>query len=169
MYGFMETGIENLKDLIEVIAWIVGAASLAFAAYTYRLNKNQLDFAVITSCTERFQRITTALKSSNGDEKLREIKQYIDLCNEELFYFKNGYLPQEVIDEWIDGMVFYLPHFKDGENINPSSDYISEIIQLNLLEDYPRIRRAFIVKKKYDLTSESERAELVRVVKRNLK
>ena len=169
MYVTMQLGIENLKDLIEVIAWIVGAASLAFSAYTYRLNKSQFNFAVITSCTERFQRIMTALKSSDGDERLRAIKQYIDLCNEELFYFKNKYLPQEVIDEWIDGMIFYLPHFKDGENVNPSSDYIPEIIESNLLEDYPRIRRAFIVKKEYDLTSESERAELVRAVKKNLK
>jgi hypothetical protein len=165
----MKTGIENLKDLIEVIVWIVGAASLAFAAYTYRLTKNQFNFAVITSCTERFQRIMAELKSSNGDQRLRAIKQYIDLCNEELFYFKNNYLPQEVIDEWIDGMVFYLPHFLEGENVNQSSDYLSEIIQSNLLEDYPRIRQAFIVTKKYDLANEDERAELVRTVKRNLK
>ena len=165
----MKTGIENLKDLIEVIAWIVGATSLAFAAYTYRLNKNQFNFAVITSCTERFQRIMVQLKSSNGDERLRAIKQYIDLCNEEMFYFKSKYLPEEVINEWIDGMVFYLPHFIEGHNVNPSSDYIPEIIEPKLLEDYPRIRQAYNVNKVYNLTSESERAELVQTVKRNLR
>jgi hypothetical protein len=35
----------------------------------------------------------------------------VDLCNEELFYFVEGYLPQEVIREWLTGMVLYLPHY----------------------------------------------------------
>ena len=164
----METGINNLKDLIEVVVWIVGAGSLAFAAYTYYLSKKQFNFTVITSCTDRFQKIMGQLKSGNEDERLRAIKQYVDLCHEELFYFKNKYLPDEVIDEWIEGMIYYLPHFKAGENVNRSSDYLAEVIDENLLEDYPRIRNAFIVSREYNLADETDRKDLVRSVKRRL-
>lgn len=165
----METGIDNLKDLIEVVVWIISAGSLAFAAYTYHLSKKQFNFAVITSCTDRFQKIMGQLKSEDEGERLRATKQYVDLCNEELFYFKNRYLPDEVIDEWIEGMIYYLPHLEDGKNVNQGSDHLVEIIEKNLLEDYPRIRNAFIVDRKYNLSDESDRRDLVRSVKRRLK
>jgi hypothetical protein len=165
----METGINNLKDLIEVIVWIVGAGSLAFAAYTYYLSKKQLNFAVIISCTERFQRIMAQLKSADEEERKRAVKQYVDLCHEELFYFRHKYLPDEIVDEWLDGMIYYLPHFVGDDNKNRNPDYLREIEDLNLSEEYPKLKEVFSVEKPYDVTDKNQRKELVRVVKRKLK
>ena len=58
------------------------------------------------------------LKSQDKNERQEAIKQYIDLCNEELFYFKHGYLPEEIVNEWLDGMIYYLPHFDGEKNVN---------------------------------------------------
>jgi hypothetical protein len=83
----METGINNLKDFLELIIGFVGAGSLAIAAYSYYLGKKQLNFAVIINCTERFQKIISQLDSNDPTEKEKAIGLYIDLCNEELFYW----------------------------------------------------------------------------------
>jgi hypothetical protein len=168
-YTDMKIGINNLKDLIEVVAWLVGAGSLAFTAYTYYLNKKQFNFAVIISCTERFQKIMAQLKSANEEERKRAVKQYVDLCHEELFYFRHDYLPDEIIDEWIDGMIYYLPYFVNGENKNQGSDYLKEIEESELLEEYPKLREAFSVEDIYDLTDKNQREKLVRAIKGNLK
>jgi hypothetical protein len=172
----MVSDIETTKDVIEVTVWIItalaslaGALSLAYVAYTYHLNKKQLNFSVITSCTERFQRIMGQLKAANEAERKFTVKQYIDLCNEELFYFKHKYLPDEIIDEWIDGMIYYLPHYMGEKNVNESSDYLKEIIEFNLLEDYPKIKKAFKVDRPYNLSEEEDRKDLVNSVKRKLK
>jgi hypothetical protein len=165
----MDTGMKSVKDWIEVIAWIIGAGSLAFTAYTYYLNKKQLSFSVIISCTERFQAIMATLKSSAGEGRLSAIKQYVDLCNEELFYFKNKYLPDEVVDEWLDGMVYYLPHFNGNEDVNQNPDCLKEISKENLLADYPRVKDAFTVNAVYKVESKSERRRLIERIKKNLK
>ncbi len=158
----MKLGIESVKDIIEVLAWIVGAGSLAFATYTYRLNRSQFNFAVMTSCVDRFQRIIAQLKYGNDQEREQALRQYIDLCNEELFYFQNRYLPDEVIDEWLEGMIGYLPCFDGkGENLNPGC--LPGIIEQDLLADYPRIRKAFTVGKPYKVTK-----ELISLIKENL-
>jgi len=165
----METGINSLKDILQLIIGLVGAGSLAVAAYSYYLSKKQLNFAVIINCTERFQKIFPQLKSEDEDEKLKAVKLYVDLCNEELFYFKHKYLPDEIVDEWIDGMIYYLPHFKDGENVNEDENYLKEIVEKSFLHDYPRIRESFTVSKKFNLAEGEERKELVEIIKANLK
>lgn len=169
----METGINNLKDLIEIIVGIVGASSLAIAAYSYYLSKKQLNFAVIVSCTERFQKIMPQLKSENEVERLCAIKAYVDLCNEELFYFKHDYLPKEIIEEWLDGMIYYLPHFRSGINVNNSEHYLKEI-DSEMLEEYPQIKKAFEIDsdfeyENFDIKDLQQRRKLVENIKSNLK
>lgn len=170
----METGISTIKDLIEVIVWIVGAVSLAFAAgslfytaRTYRLNESQFNFTVIVSCTERFQQIMAELKSKEDGKRFGAVRRYVDLCNEELFYFSNKYLPDEVVDEWLEGMVFYLPHLDPkGQNLNPHC--LQEIVEHDLLDDYPRIKRAFSVNRHYDLSAQHDMELLIAHVKRKI-
>jgi hypothetical protein len=163
----MKSGIESVKDVIEISAWIVGAGALAFAAITYRLNRSQFNFAVMTSCVDRYQKIITQLKYGKDQDKVIALGQYIDLCNEELFYFEKKYLPGAVIDEWLEGMVNYLPYFNEkGDNLNPGC--LPEIIGQNLLSDYPRIKRTFTVPRDYDLSKEVEGKELIAQIKKNL-
>ena len=72
----METGINNLKDLFQIIIWLIGAGSLAVAAYSYYLSKKQLNFAVIIKCTERFQNILPQLESEDENERRKGIVEY---------------------------------------------------------------------------------------------
>jgi len=68
----------------------------------------------MTSCVDRYQKIITQLKYGKDQDK----KIAIDLCNEELFYFQKKYVPGAVIDEWLEGMVNYLPYFNEkGDNL----------------------------------------------------
>lgn len=168
----METGISNLKDILELIIGFVGAGSLAYASYGYYLSKKQLNFAVIINCTERFQKIYPQLESEDKNERVKAAKLYIDLCNEELFYFKQKYLPEEIIVEWIDGMLHYLPHFKEGRNINENA--LKEIEEYDLLREYPRLKNAFKINKNFnresfDLKNQNDRNELVAIVRKNLR
>ncbi len=109
----------------------------------------------------------TKLKSTKEEDRQEAIKQYIDVCNEELFYFKHGYLPKEVVNEWLDGMIYYLPHFKDGENVNKDEDCLNEIAEM--LHEYPRIKEAFKVSREFNLSEYEERKELIKIIKTNLK
>lgn len=169
----METGINNLKDFLDIFVWLVGAGSLIYAANSYKTSQKQLNFAVIVSCTERFQKIMPQLKSEDIEEKQRAIKAYVDLCNEELFYFKHDYLPKEIIEEWLDGMIYYLPHFKNGKNVNNSEHCLKEI-DAKMLEEYPQIREAFEVdtdysEEEFDFNNSQQRKSLVENIKFNLK
>lgn len=130
--------------MIEIIALFIGASSalisaaaLGYVIHTFRINRNQLNFAVIINCTERFQRIMGLMKSDDEAARQKAIKRYIDLCNEELFYFKNKFIPDEVADEWIDGMIYYLPHIVHGVNVNNND--VANLINLeDLKNEYPR-------------------------------
>jgi hypothetical protein len=163
----MKWGIESFKDGVEIIAWIVGAIAIAYAARAYRLSRNQFGFAVMTSCVDRYQKIITQLKYGKDQDKVIALGQYIDLCNEELFYFQKKYLPDAVRDEWLEGMINYLPYFNEkGDNLNPGC--LPEIIKQNLLADYPRIKRTFTLPHGYDLSEEIDRKELIAQLKKNL-
>ncbi len=113
----MITSLTILRDVLESAAYaaqIVGVIVLLYAAYSYLLQRQQLNFDVMTSCTARFQNILPLLHFEVREERDKGEERYVDLCNEQLFYFANDYLPPEVIEEWPDGMVLYLPHH-DGE------------------------------------------------------
>ena len=153
--------------------WLIGAFSLMYAAYSYKTSQKQLNFAVIVSCTERFQKIMPQLKSQDADERQRAIKAYVDLCNEELFYIKHNYLPEEIVNEWLDGMIYYLPHFRNGENLNNSEHCLKEI-DAKMLEEYPQIQKAFEVNNDFEYANftfenSQQRKKLVENINSNLK
>ena len=156
-----------VKEFLGIIVGLAGVVALFYGAYSYQTSKKQLNFAVIVSCTERFQKITPKLNSIDEKERQEAIKQYLDLCNEELFYFRHGYLPEEIIDEWLDGMIYYLPHFDGENNLNKNEECLLEIIEM--LNEYPRVKESFKVSSEFDLSKRAERKELVKIVKTNLR
>jgi hypothetical protein len=167
----METGINSLKDILQLIIGFIGVGSLAFTAYSYHLSKKQFNFAVIINCTERFQKILPLLESEDQAELEKAIGLYIDLCNEQLFYFENKYLPKEIIEEWTDGMLDYLPYFdENGNNIN--KNLLSEKIETHKSFDKnPRLRKTFTASnktKKLVLRDEQFKKKFISNVKENL-
>ncbi|HZB10109.1 MAG TPA: hypothetical protein VE525_13465 [Rubrobacter sp.] len=107
------------------------------------------------------------MEEEDKRKKHQAKKRYVDLCNEQLFYFRSGYLPREVIEEWLESMIDYLPLFDDATGeVHP--DHLG-IVESELLKDYPTIRRVFAVDASYDLTSRDQRMAFVQQVGQRVK
>src|SRR5215204_2619338 len=87
----------EVLESLAYIAQIIAVGVLIYAVYSYLLQRQQLNFDVITNCTSRFQAILPDLYSDNDKRRRMAQDKYVDLCNEELFYFLNGYLPADVV------------------------------------------------------------------------
>ncbi|MCB2411037.1 hypothetical protein [Hymenobacter lucidus] len=134
------------------IATILGAVGLLFALLTWQGSRKSFHHAVITNCTTRFQKLSSKL----GQLPLttETVQQYLELCNEELFYFESDFLPQPIIDEWLDGMLsfislrreddeslFQLPQVSAQPDTDLSPPFSAE--QYLLLKNFPRLYYAF--------------------------
>jgi len=144
----MESGINNFKDLAEIISYCVTAISLLGLWATYIFSMKQIHFTTMEKCVANFREITklTGLASDKSFE-------YIEFVSEELFYFENGYLPLKVSIEWIDGMIDYLP-FYDKNKVFIKSNRLDTLKDqdktIRLLRDYPRIRKAIQMRENID-------------------
>lgn len=139
--------VKFILDICSSLATIAGGIAIIYAVNAYRLNKKQLNFSVLDRCISIFQEKFTSL---SNDSEVSLIKAYIDLVNEELFYFEQMYIPKEVAYEWIDGMIDYIPIYDSSKNILNPENSILPIHEQNLLNQFQRVKRAFIVKGKYD-------------------
>lgn len=107
------------------------------------------------SCIDRYQQLIGDL----GDATIApdSLRKYIDLCNEEFFYFRHGYLPNEVVNEWLDGMISLMPQISENSKIAASD-----------LEEYPRLRNAFVVDCAYVITNPDERRAFIKNISRRI-
>jgi hypothetical protein len=156
-----------LLQTLAHISQIAGGLVFLVAAGTYLIHRNQLNFNMIMNCNQRFQEIMVDLEGEDEPKARRAKKRYVDLCNEQIFYFGNGYLPREVIEEWLESMIDYLPLFDEvtGEVLLGRSG----VVEPKLLEDYPTIKRVFTVNGSHDLTSRDQRMVLVRQIGKRVK
>lgn len=156
-------GIGSVKEALEFVALLVGIGSVFWAIYTFTFSRKQFHHEVMISCIERFQAIIPGLDSTDPDKKRDALRKYVDLCNEELFYFKGNYVPEEVAIEWLDGMIAYLPIFNQrGEVI--SKGKFMEITEGNMLEGYPRILKAFRVSRLPDMKDQNDRKHCIETI-----
>lgn len=164
----MGPSIGVFRDAVETLAYlaqIIAVGVLIYAASSYLLQRQQLNFDVITNCTERFQNILPALRFEEDSQREEAQKRYVDLCNEQVFYFANGYLPPDVIAEWLDGMVLYLPH-RNGEEWCSAEQHS---VRPELLRDYSRLQGILQVGRRYDTNCKEQREELVGEIHANVK
>jgi hypothetical protein len=162
-------GVNNIiKECLELLALIVGIGSVIWAMYTFTYSRNQFHHEVMVSCIERFQLIIPALASDVTDEKLDGLRKYIDLSNEELFYFKGNYIPKEVAVEWLDGMISFLPLFNERGDVISNGKF-AEIIENKMLEGYPRILKAFRISKLPNMENADDRKHCIETILENLK
>ena len=156
--------VENVRDAVQTFAVLAGSLSLVTATIAYLLSRKSLQFSVMIACIERFQDLLPSLDSDEVAE--RDVLRYLDLCNEELFYFKQRYLRNEVALEWIDGMVRFLPLLNettkspwDGQSYLAASD--------KLIQKFPRVQYAFSTPALPNLaTQEARRRYIERVLNR---
>ncbi len=169
----MDLGIKTFIDLLEAAAYvaqIVAAGAIVLAAVTYAVHRKQLNFDVITSCTARWQEIMPDLERAvrGGDPGGEVAERYVDLCNEELFYFMEGYLPKEVVREWLTGMVLHLPHYQGEFKNEDRPEAFSDMVSPELLKGYPRLKRVFNLDRAYDPRQEPERQALVKEIEERI-
>ncbi len=158
----MPWGIDTVKDLVG----LVSSLAIIISVVAYFLSKKQFQFNVMVKCIDRFQVLLPSLESidqKQPEERTRIMRQYIDLCEEELFYFEKGYLPKDIRGEWIEGMLNYLPLYEKGKiDKLLNDDYkLKEIEKNSLLDGYPRIHRCFGYKEQKRTSANKELVKLI--------
>jgi hypothetical protein len=111
-------------EIGEKVAAIVSAVAVLLAVLSWRQQqrglahqRRDLSFQILTACNTRFYDIVDNLTTGKLEEAY--VRQYIDLCHEELFYAENSYIEQNIVFEWLDGMLGFLPVWIESR---PSDD-----------------------------------------------
>ena len=146
-------GINSLFDLLEFfsfIATIIGGIAILFAVRDYSISRKQLHLSVLQSCVARFRDHFMDLSATSSSTLVRD---YLDLVNEEMFYFEQQYLPLEVAHEWLDGMIHYIPIYDGTGKILNEEHCLPQIVQEDMLSNYHfrRIRRIFTVEGNFEV------------------
>ena len=135
----MSWGLTTVKDIAEFFSFIVTSFSLAAIYFSYFYSKKQIHFATIDKCISDYRELYHKYEEKYDNPNF--LGQYLDLVNEELFYIEKDYLPMEVAEEWIDGMIDYLPFITDKYFISSKKflKFDSEKNTEQILFSYPRI------------------------------
>lgn len=100
---------------LEIAVKLVTIVSLPAIIITIYIARKQLFLSTISKCIDEFRKVVYD-KTTCDEERT---KKYIELCNEQLLYIRNNYIPFDIAVEWIDGMIDYLPVInKDREILN---------------------------------------------------
>ncbi len=156
---------EHWSTILANIVTSLGVLGFIGIYIAHRQSQNQFKFTVMLSCIDRFQQLSPMLSGNSGD--LSRLKKYVDLTNEEFFYFQREYIPKEVIVEWMDSIVDSFPIYVKGSEVPINYDQLpfKQIHDLNLLLGYPRIKKAFTLNGKPDLT---DKIKLIKLITKNL-
>ncbi len=103
---------EHWSTIVANIVTSLGIFVFIGIYLAHRQSQNQFKFTVMLSCIDRFQQLSPLLRGDNED--LSRLKKYVDLTNEEFFYFQREYIPKEVIVEWMDSIVDFFPIYVNG-------------------------------------------------------
>ena len=169
----------SFPDWVQIVTEVITAIGVLIAVTAYGITRKSLYLTTIEKCIEGFRN----LKNLNKQPSQEEIEKYIDLVNEELFYFQHGYLPIEIADEWIDGMIDFLPVFNKKWNVLNPNNCIKDLGEKHdrYFQNYPQLVTAFTIKEQYDFTliyssdtksstkRKSQRRKLIIEILKNLK
>jgi hypothetical protein len=153
------------------VATIATAFGIWVAMVQLLINQKQLHLDTIKRCIDEFRNLTSPTNINYSDA---DATRYIDLVNEELFYFQHNYIPRVVAYEWIDGMLDYIPLFdKTGNILNKG--YCVPRLALKpeiFFKDYPRIKHTFTILDDYDFETiyaqTLEKKDLRLIARKNL-
>lgn len=153
----------------------IGTVATAFgiwiAIIQVFINRKQLHLATIKRCIDEFRLLTSPNNNNYSDA---DAAKYVDLVNEELFYFQHHYIPKVIAYEWIDGMLDYLPLFDKNENILNNGFCVERLSNKydTFFKDYPRIKYTFTVLSDYDFetvySKQKDKQELRLIIRKNL-
>ena len=148
MISLFVWGINSLADALQAAASavaIIGGILIVYNIYSFRLSQNQFRHGVMTHCLDKYWKIVFESQELREKDLKAWCQQYCELVNEELFYFQVGYIPTEVMVEWLDGILYYFTP-NDNSEVKNAEEILAEKIQ-DLSKGYPRIKRAFDISK----------------------
>ena len=160
-------------EILNLIISAIMAFAIVFAGIQININRKQLYLSTITKCVSDFRNLGE-INRQTTDSLI--INRYIDLTNEELFYFQHNYIPKIIMKEWIDGMIDFIPITnKKGQILNKK--YCIEFIadqRSIIFQNFPRIQNAFEINKTFNVeliysTEEEKRIDKVKERERLIK
>jgi hypothetical protein len=156
---------EHWSTIVANIVTSLGILGFIGIYLAHRQSQNQFKFTVMLSCIDRFQQLSPLLRGDNDD--LARLKKYVDLTNEEFFYFQREYIPKEVIVEWMDSIVDFFPIYVSGSEspINYDQLPFKQIHDEKLLDGYPRLKKAFTLNREMNT---SDKVNLIKTIAGNL-
>ncbi len=93
--------------VVSSITPLIALGSLILGIYNYiatkRLKQRELQLSFFSEYTKRYQDIMLYLYRSDMPSK-EYIRLYLDLCSEEYYLYKQGCLPQDIWEMWLEGM-----------------------------------------------------------------
>jgi hypothetical protein len=111
----------DIKPWYEVgasIATMLSAGAIVVVIVEYFANRNVRNIQLMQRCIDNFRKWF-----SDSNRKVDFF--YLELLNEELFYFQKGMIQKKVAIEWIEGMLDYIIiKSADGTPLNDYSDQV---------------------------------------------
>lgn len=156
---------EHWSTIVANIVISLGILGFIGIYLAHRQSQNQFKFTVMLSCIDRFQQLSPLLRGDNED--LSRLKKYLDLTNEEFFYFQREYIPKEVIVEWMDSIVDFFPIYTQGASlpINYEQLAFKQIHDENLMRGYPRLIKGLTLNREVNI---SNKGNLIMALAKNL-
>lgn len=138
------------------VATAFGILGFAFFYFSHQQSQRQFKVSVMLSCIDRFQKLFPIIRGDEDDKN--RIKRYVDLTNEEFFYFQQGYIPKQVIVEWMDSVIDFLPVYRTGQNLPINYNVLQPraIHDEQMLNDYPRLLKALRMEENQMVTTKGD-------------
>lgn len=136
----MEKYIENWKiitDILGALGSLSFAILLVINIITLKnlFKSNAHSNEIVGMCMSKFSVFSEKLRLYNNKKEIDDVNnliyRYFDLCNEELFYIKNGVVSPEVSKDWMTGMIRQMILFREQNEYK------------NILSEFPRIGETF--------------------------
>lgn len=101
-----------LDEVLANYATVIGSFAIAFVIMEHFINKNVRNIQLMQRCIDQFR---SWFSSPNKKVDL----PYLEILNEELFYFQNRLIQKKVAIEWIEGILDFITIFSiTGKPLN---------------------------------------------------
>ena len=133
--------MDNYGLVIDLVYKVIMIFIFGFGLYSILFQKKGLQYSTIKDCIDihrsilRSQQRLKINKITKPEKHKILIKDHLGLVTDELFYMKNGYLPENISKDWLRHMVNFVPIQCNGQIINEKEIFesreISEYIELD--------------------------------------
>jgi hypothetical protein len=108
---------EPLRRINAIVAVLTILISSLFFIQKQKLEELKIFIQLFKAFNKRYDKLNDHLNVIMGktepleDEEKQKLYDYFNLCGEEYFYYKQGYISPEVWESWLNGMKYF---YKDS-------------------------------------------------------